>query len=130
MNYLAIVIAAAVAFVASAAWYIVLGRELLRLQTLYRRAATDTKMPAWKIFAELLRSLIVAYVLAQLFVPVSAADWVATVQSGLWLWIGFPLVLLAGSVVHENVPWKLAAIHAGDWLVKLILMTVILGVWR
>ena len=24
----------------------------------------------------------------------------------------------------------LAAIHAGDWLVKLLLMTVILGVWR
>jgi len=24
----------------------------------------------------------------------------------------------------------LAAIHAGDWLVKILLMTVILGVWR
>jgi hypothetical protein len=24
----------------------------------------------------------------------------------------------------------LAAIHAGDWLVKLLLMAVIIGVWR
>jgi hypothetical protein len=34
------------------------------------------------------------------------------------------------SVVHENVPLMLAAIHAGDWLVKLLLMAVIIGVWR
>ena len=35
-----------------------------------------------------------------------------------------------GRVVWDNVPWKLAAIHAGDWLVKLPLMAVILAVWR
>jgi hypothetical protein len=38
-------------------------------------------------------------------------------------------MILLGSVVHENVPLSLAAIHAGDWLVKLLLMTLILGVW-
>jgi hypothetical protein len=35
-----------------------------------------------------------------------------------------------GTVVHEDVLLMLAAIHAGDWLVKLLLMAVILGVWR
>ena len=49
---------------------------------------------------------------------------------GLALWIGFPVVLLAGSVFHENVPWKLAALHAGDWLVKLLVIAVIVGVWH
>jgi hypothetical protein len=39
-------------------------------------------------------------------------------------------VLLTGSVIHENVPWKLAAIHAGDWLVKLVVVTVIVSLWR
>lgn len=52
------------------------------------------------------------------------------VQLGAVLWIGFPVVLLVGSVIHENVPWKLAAIHAGDWLVKLVVIAVIVGVWR
>jgi hypothetical protein len=33
------------------------------------------------------------------------------------------------SHVHENVRLRLAAIHARDWLVKLLLMSVILGVW-
>jgi len=39
-------------------------------------------------------------------------------------------VILAGSAMWENVPWRLAAIHSGDWLVKLLLLAVILGVWR
>lgn len=30
----------------------------------------------------------------------------------------------------EHMPWTLYAIHAGDALVKTLLMTVILGVWR
>lgn len=29
-----------------------------------------------------------------------------------------------------QLPWKLTAIHAGDWLVKLRLMAVILCLWR
>jgi hypothetical protein len=28
------------------------------------------------------------------------------------------------------VPFRLAAIHAGDWLVKLVLITSILTFWR
>jgi hypothetical protein len=35
-----------------------------------------------------------------------------------------------GSMLWENVPLKMAAIHAGDWLVKLVLIAVIVGVWR
>jgi hypothetical protein len=35
-----------------------------------------------------------------------------------------------GSVVHEGVPLVLAAIHAGDWLVELLLIAVIVGAWR
>ena len=33
-------------------------------------------------------------------------------------------------MLHERAPWKLAAIHAGDWLVKLLVVTVIVSVWR
>ena len=49
---------------------------------------------------------------------------------GLTLWIAFPVVLLIGSVTHENVPWKLAAIHAGDWLAKLVILAIVVTVWR
>jgi hypothetical protein len=46
------------------------------------------------------------------------------------LWIGFPFVLWTGAIMWENVPVELAAIHAGDWLLKLVLVTVIVAVWR
>jgi len=39
-------------------------------------------------------------------------------------------MLLMGAVLHEHMAWTLYAIHAGDALVKTLLMTVILGVWR
>jgi hypothetical protein len=28
-------------------------------------------------------------------------------------------------VVHEKVPWKLAAIHGGDWFLELALMSAV-----
>lgn len=44
--------------------------------------------------------------------------------------MNFPAAILLGSVVHEVVPLALAGIHAGDWLVKLILVAAIVGIWR
>ena len=43
------------------------------------------------------------------------------------LWGAFPVVLLTGSVLHEKVPWQQAAIRAGDWLVKLLLVSTLIG---
>ena len=48
----------------------------------------------------------------------------------LALWVAFPVVLLAGSVFHERVPVALAAVHAGDWLLKLLVVTAVTGLWR
>lgn len=47
----------------------------------------------------------------------------------LGLWVAFTAVLLAGSVFHERVPPLLAAIHSGDWLLKLMAVTSIVTVW-
>ena len=42
--------------------------------------------------------------------------------------VGFPFVLWTGAVIHENTPISLAALHAGDWWVKLLLIGVIVVV--
>jgi hypothetical protein len=52
---------------------------------------------------------------------------VGTARLGLGLWAAFPVVLLTGSVVHEKVPWQVAAIHGGDWLIKMLLMSALAG---
>lgn len=132
INYWAIVVATVAAFVVSSVWYspLLFGKVYLALRGLDPAATAEMAMPVGAILGELIRSLVVAYVLARFVVLLGVVNWMGAVQLGVWLWIGFPAVLLAGSVIWDKAPWLLAAIHAGDWLVKLLLMTVILGVWR
>jgi hypothetical protein len=74
--------------------------------------------------------LVVALVVAGLVALIGIADLAGAVKLAVALWIAFPVVLLVGSVTQENVPWKLGAIHAGDWLAKLVIISVIVGLWR
>jgi hypothetical protein len=126
LNYAAILVATVVAFVMSSAWYGMLGNRLAQLNDAYAHAGS---VPAWKVLVELLRSLVVAAVLAALTEEVGVESWSAAATLGLVVWIGFPAIVLTGSVVHEDVPWKLAAIHAGDWLFKLMVIALIVGLW-
>jgi len=130
-NGWAVVVAAAAAFAASSVWYILFGRERMKLLGDDPAATAEMKKsPAWKKPVELVRGLVVAYVLARFVVLLGVVDWKGAVQLAIWLWIGFLAVILAGSVLWDNRPWKLAAIHAGDWLLQVLLMAVILGAWR
>lgn len=45
------------------------------------------------------------------------------------LWAGFPFVLLSGSVIWDRVPPVTAGLHAGDWLLRLVVTSVIVGLW-
>jgi hypothetical protein len=124
LNYLAIVAAAVAAFVASSAWYVVAQRVSPGTM------AALVGAPAWKMPIEPFRNIVLAFVIAHLLVLARVTDWTAAAYVSLWLWVGFPVMLLSGSVIWENVPWKRATIHAGDWLLKLLLMAVVLGAWR
>jgi hypothetical protein len=127
INFVAVV-AAFATFVMSMAWYIVFAKQRRQLS---RAAVADMRRPRpFKIVGELIRSLLLAGVIAYLARHMGVTDLTAGARLGLILWIGFPFVLLTGSIMWEDVPWELAAIHAGDGLLKLLLMTVILGIWR
>ena len=128
VNYLAIVVAAVAAFVASSAWYAVFGNIWMELRGIDPATAADMGTPAWTMLFVVVQSLVVAFMLAYFVVRLRIVDWKVAVRLGALVWV-FPVMMLLGSVVHENVPLRLAAIHAGDWLVKLLLMSVILGVW-
>jgi Protein of unknown function (DUF1761) len=129
MNYLAVIVAAVAAFVASLVWYTVFGNAWMELRGIDSATAPDTGTPAWTMLFVVIQSLVVAFMLAYIVVHLGVVDWRGAVRLGALVWV-FPAMILLGSVVHENVPLMLAAIHAGDWLVKILLMTVILGVWR
>lgn len=129
INYAAAVVAAvAAAFVTSIIWYSIFGETLAQVRTESGNSVTNT--PVWKMPIEIARSLVLVLVLAYFVSQLHIENWTEAMPLAILVWVGFPVVVLGGSVLWENVPWKLAAIHAGDWLVKLVLVTVILGLWR
>jgi hypothetical protein len=129
MNYLAVFVAAVAAFVASSVWYTVFTTASMELRGIDPATAADVGTPAWTMLFVIVQSLVIAFMLAYFVVHLGFVDWRSAVRLGALVWI-FPAMILLGSVVHEKVPLLLATIHAGDWLVKLLLMSVILGVWR
>jgi hypothetical protein len=126
LNYPAIAAAALAAFVFSGIYYTILARPVAELGS----GAAGGSMSVAVVAAELVRSLVVAAVFAGLTRAIGVAGPLGAAQLALALWVGFPAVLLAGSVIHENVPLLLAAIHSGDWLAKLLVISVIVTAWR
>jgi Protein of unknown function (DUF1761) len=121
VELVAVLAATAAAFVSGGAYYAVVGAQLPR---------ANEPMPPWKLAVEVLRCLILAAVVAGLALQGRIDTWTGGLVLGVALWIGFPLVLWIGAVIHENTPLRLAVIHGGDWLVKLLLVAVIVAVWQ
>ena len=129
VSYWAVLAAAAAAFVASSVWYTIFASAWMELRGIDPATAADTGTPVWTMLFVVVQSLVVAFMLAYFVVHLGIVGWKGAVRLGALVWV-FPAMILLGSVVHENVPLMLATIHAGDWLVKLLLMSIILGVWR
>ena len=122
LNWLAVIVAAVVVFVVSTVYYILFTSRMQQLSPAYADAG-GTPEP-WKVSVELLRSLVVGTVALLGIVAIGDALLLA-----LALWVAFPVVLLVGSVIWEKVPPALAAIHSGDWLLKLLIIAVIVTIW-
>src|SRR5690349_3395877 len=133
VNYLAVLVAAVAVFVLGWLWYspLLFFKPWMRARGLDPVAAmTGAKVPGGKLLVELARCLVLAYVIARFTSLLGVAGLTAAVHFGLFLWIGFPVIILIGSVLWENTPWKVAAIHAGDWLVKLLVIPIIVTLWH
>jgi hypothetical protein len=132
LNFWAVGLAAVAGFVAAFGYYAALGGQLVAVGSTAAGggAAVEDRQAAWVPLLELIKHILLAAVVAGLVVAIDIATWGDALALGLALWVGFPVVLLAGSVVHEKVPWRLAAIHAGDWFAKLVIIAVIVGAWR
>ncbi len=124
MNFLAIVVAAVAAFVASAAWYTAFASPMANLR---ETAASGTSV--WTMLFVVAQSLVVAFMVAYFASHLGVAGLPGAIGLGALLWT-FPAAILLGSTVHEGVPPALASIHAGDWLTKLMLITAIVSIWR
>lgn len=122
-NAMTVILAAVCAFVASSFWYspVLFGRQFIALSGVAAGARPD----GLKAAAELLRNLLLAFVIGWLLVRQQVHTLLAALSFAVVLWLGFPVILLSGSVLWQHVPPALALIHSGDWLMKILLMTLI-----
>ena len=127
VEILAVLAAAVAAFAIGGTYYSVFGEQLAAASEV---AAAGEQPPPWVLAAELGRCLVLALVVAGLASQGEIDELAGGLALGLALWIGFPLVLWTGALIHENTPWRLAAIHAGDWLLKLLAVGALVSVWR
>ncbi|MFD0883813.1 DUF1761 domain-containing protein [Streptosporangium algeriense] len=127
-SVISVIVASIVAFVLSSTYYALLTPAEKRL--LGERAPDrGDRPPPLKILLELARGLVVATVIAGLARYAGLTDVWSTVALGLVLWVGFPAVLLTGSMMWERTPAVTAALHAGDWLIKILVISAIVGAW-
>ena len=133
VNYFAVIVAAVAAFVLGWLWYspLLFYKPWMRLRGMDPAAAmAGAKMPVGKLVIELLRCFVLAYIIARFVAHLGVSSWMGAVHFGFFVWLGFPVIILTGSVLWENIPWKVAAIHAGDWLVKMLVIPIIVTVMR
>ena len=127
MNWSAVAVSAILAVVFSAAYYIAWRRRAALLGAPWAQRA---RPPGWQLPLELVRALVVASVVGGVVSATGVARPADAVVLAVSLWVAFPVVLLIGSVTQEKTPPRLAAIHAGDWLAKLLIVALITSSWR
>lgn len=123
-----VLVATAAIFIEGWLWYspLLFLKPWMRLRGLDPAAAMSGKMPMGNLVVEVIRCFVFSYLMAHLILNMELHHVRSALHAGVFYWVTFPVVLLTGSVLWENVKWKVAAIHAGDWLVKLLLVPVII----
>ena len=127
ISYTAVVVTGLMAFALSLLWYspLLFGNIWMSL-----RDAAVNPLPGWTFAFAPLREIITSFLLAYLIVRLEIRNWKSALGLALGLWFVFYFVQLAGSVLWDNRPWQLAMVHGGDWLMKMIFMSVVLNAWH
>ncbi len=126
MNYFAVITTGMAAFILSIFWYspILFGR----IWEQYRHKPNPS-IPEWTLAFAPLRELIASFVLAYCIVRLNLNNWRDATGLMLLLWLAFHAVGMAGAILWDNMQWELGAVHAGDWLMKMLFMGITLTVW-
>lgn len=113
------------AFLVGGVWYgLLFGQAAAALNPAY---ADPAAMSLRVVLFEGLRCLAMAAALAVLVGWAGAGSIPQAMLLGFIVWAGFQAAGLAGAVVHEEYPFPLYAIHAGDALAKVLAASLILG---
>lgn len=133
INLSAVVAAAVVSMAIGALWYspAFFGNEWMRLSGMHKEDIQKAKQKgmASTYLIAFIGVLVTSYVMAHIVDYVNATTFVEGGKAGFWLWLGFIVPVLLGSILWENKPVKLYGINVAHYLFSLIVMGGILAVW-
>jgi len=130
INHLAVVIAAIVAWVAGAGWYMAFGKTwMAALGVTPQQMAEARKGPgAYLPFIyAFVAELIMAWMLAGVIGHLGAPTLRSSVISAAFCWLGFVITALVVNYSFAMRDRRLIAIDGGHWLLVLLLMGAIIG---
>ena len=123
-NYLAMVSAVVASFVFGYLWFGPLfGKTWAQLMG---KKIEDCKPKPWALALTLFGTVLTTFVLAYfmyIYKPYCAYG------AAFFIWLGFYLPRLLGSVTWEGQPWKLFALNAAYYFLNLQLITAVLTFW-
>lgn len=123
-----IIVAVVAAAFISGIWYspMLFGKQWVALRSEALHVAPDPHIAPWKPIVEVIREIVVAYVVTRLMSQLRITRLSSALSLGFWVWMGFPVSMLVGASLWDNKPWALSLIHGGDWLTKMLVMSVVI----
>lgn len=131
INYVAVLIAAAVYYVVGAFWYspLLLGNVWIKEMGFKKEDMEKMKDGIWKSYlGSFLSAFISSFVLAHFVDIAGAKDFASGSQTGFWIWLGFIVTLSSGMMWWEGKSLKLYLIYISYNLIGMLLMGGILAV--
>ncbi len=129
VNWLAVTVSAVANMLIGAVWYGAWAEPWLKGVGMTREQAEQDQR--WQDYAiAFLNSLLMAFFLANVLTWSGAGGVVGGLLMGFFMWLGFNGFSFAANHAFEGRSLTLWFINAGIYLVGLLVMGVILGLWR
>lgn len=133
VNYLAVLVAGISAMVLGSIWYspMLFGAVWMKESGVSKQQidAAKKKGMALSYILNFIAALVTAYVLAHFLYYTNAATVTAGLQTAFWIWLGFIVTVLLGSVLWESKSCKYFLINVVYHLASLLAMSAILVAW-
>jgi len=133
VNWLAVVVSALVGFAVSFVWWGPLfGKQWLKLVGFSQAQAKKMHKQGMgkKIVIAIIAQIIMAWVLAMIISSMGLVGIGQAVLLAFHIWIGFVATVGVGIVLWEGKPWGLFWLNTLGWLVTIVVMAVVLGMWN
>ena len=132
VNFLAVLAAGVASMLVGWLWYspMLFGNLWMKLSGVKMPSGSEMKTAMMRGYiVGFLLSLLTAYVLSHFVDYTGATTTAEGAATAFWVWLGFTAPLMMGSVLWEGKPLKLWFLNAGNNLVTLLIMGMIVAAW-